>query len=48
MKRLRKKEALHISNKLAEVDLSIMEAFVTKEMEATEHHVAYYPTRQAL
>ena len=48
MKRLRKKETLHISNKLAEVDLSIMEAFVTKEMEATEHHVACYPTRKAI
>ena len=48
MKRLRKKEALFISNKLAEVDLSIMAAFVTKEVDMTEHHVTWYPTRKAL
>ena len=35
MKRLRKKEAVPISNKLAEVYISIIEAFVMKEMEAT-------------
>ena len=48
MKRLRKREALFISNKLAEVDTLIMGAFVTKEMDAIKHHVACYPTRKAL
>ena len=47
MKRLRKKEVLFISNKLAEVDLSIMAAFITKEVDMTEHHICY-PTRKAL
>ena len=48
MKQLRKKEALFISSKLAEVNLSIMAAFVTKEVDTTEHHVTCYPTRKAL
>lgn len=48
MKRLRKKEAQFISNRLADVDLSIMEAFIMKEVDAVEHHVACYPTRKAL
>ena len=48
MKRLRKKEALFISNKLAEVDLSIMAAFVTKELDTTKYHVTCYTTCKAL
>ena len=48
MKQLRKKEALFISNKLAEVDLSIMAVFVVKEMDTTEHYVTCYSTCKAL
>ena len=48
MKRLRKKEVLFISNKLAEVALSVMAAFVTKEVDTTEHHITCYPTCKAI
>ena len=33
---------------MAEVDLSIMAVFITKEVDTTEHHITCYPTRKAL
>ena len=45
---LRKSEVKFIRGHLQELDLEIMEAFVVKEVEAVELHVACYPERQAL
>ena len=39
---------LRIQGRLQELDLEIMEAFVVKEVETVELHVASYPERQAL
>ena len=47
-RRLLKKEVMFISRRLQKLDLDIMEAFVVKEVETLELHVACYPERQAL
>lgn len=47
-RRLRKSEVKFIRSRLHELDLEIMEAFVVKEVETVELHVACYPERQAL
>ena len=47
-RRLRKSEVKFIRGRLQELDLDIMEAFVVKEVETVELHVACYPERQAL
>ena len=39
MKWLRKKEALFISNKSAEVDLLVMAMLIMKEVDVIEHHI---------
>ena len=48
VKLLRKKEVLFIGNRLLQIDLTVMEAFVTKELDTTEYHVSCYPTRKTL
>ena len=45
---LQKSEVKFIPHHLQELDLEIMEAFVVKEVEAVQLHVACYPERQAL
>ena len=40
-----KKEVMFTSRCLQKLDLDVMEAFVVKEMEAVESHVACYPER---
>ena len=44
-RRLLKKEVMFTSRRLQKRDLDVMEAFVVKEMEAVESHVACYPER---
>jgi len=44
-RRLLKKEVMFTSRRLQRLDLDVMEAFVMKEMEAVESHVACYPER---
>ena len=44
-RRLLKKEVMFTSRRLQKFDLDVMEAFVVKEMEAVESHVACYPER---
>ena len=44
-RRLVKKEVMFTSRRLQKLDLDVMEAFVVKEMEAVESHVACYPER---
>ena len=48
VRRLRKREVKFIRDRLQGLDLEIMEAFVIREAEAVEYHVARYPERQAL
>jgi len=40
-----KKEVMFTSCRLQKLDLDVMEAFVVKEVEAVELHVACYPER---
>jgi len=47
-RRLLKKEVMFTSRCLQKLDLDVMEAFVVKEMEAVESHVACYPERYVL
>ena len=47
-RRLLKKEVMFTSRRLQKLDLDIVEAFVVKEVEAMESHVACYPERQVL
>jgi len=48
-RRLLKKEVMFTSRRLHKLNLDIIgEAFVVKEVEAVELHVACYPERQAL
>jgi len=42
---LLKKEVMFTLHRLQKLDLDVMEAFVVKEMEAVESHVACYPER---
>ena len=44
-RRLLKKEVMFTSRHLQKLDLDVMEAFVVKEMEAVESHVACYTER---
>ena len=44
-RRLLKKEVMFTSHRLQKLDLDVVEAFVVKEMEAVESHVACYPER---
>jgi len=44
-RRLLKNEVMFTSRHLQKLDLDVMEAFVVKEMEAVESHVACYPER---
>ena len=44
-RRLLKKEVMFTSRRLQKLDLDVTEAFVVKEMEAVELHVACYPER---
>ena len=44
-RRLLKNEVMFPSRCLQKLDLDVMEAFVVKEMEAVESHVACYPER---
>jgi len=44
-RRLLKKEVMFTSCHLQNLDLDVMEAFIMKEMEAVESHVACYPAR---
>ena len=44
-RRLLKKEVMFTSRHLQKLVLDLMEAFVVKEMEAVELHVACYPER---
>ena len=47
-RRLLKREVMFISRRLQGLDVNVMEAFVVKEVEAVEFHVACYAERQAL
>ena len=46
--RLRKIEVVFIGNRLLQIDLTVMEAFITKEIDTSEYHVNCYPTRKTL
>ena len=47
-RRLLKKEVMFTSRRLQKLDLDVMEAFVVKDVEAVESHVACYPERSTL
>ena len=47
-RRLLKKEVMFTSRCLQKLDLDVMEAFVVKDVEAVESHVACYPERSTL
>jgi len=42
---LLKKEVMFTSRSLQKLDLDVMEAFIVKEMEAVELHIACYPEK---
>ena len=44
-RRLLKKEVMFTSRRLQKLDLDVMEAFIVKDVEAVESHVACYPER---
>ena len=44
-RRLLKKEVMFTSRRLQTLELDVIEAFVTKEVEAVEWHVACHPER---
>ena len=47
-RRLKKGEVKYISERLREIDMEVMKAFVVKEVDTVEHHVVSYSSRQDL
>ena len=41
MKRLKKKEVLFIGNRVLQIDLTIMETFITKEIDSTKGSASF-------
>jgi len=47
-RRLRKSEIVFIAKQLEKVNLEVMEAFVTKQVDETQVHLTCYPARLSL
>ena len=48
VKCLKKKEVLFCGNRQLKIDLTIMEAFIMKEIDTSDYHVNCYPTQKTL
>ena len=47
-RKLKKSEVKYISERLREMDMEVMEAYVVKNVDTTEHHVVAYCSRRNL